>query len=57
MNILILIMGLIAGGTAIALVARGLTSSRLRTTQTVGQIEDYGYATPAAAKAGRLAAR
>lgn len=52
MNILILIVGLVAGGTAIALVARGLTSSRLRTTQTVGQIEDYGYASPAPAAAG-----
>jgi tight adherence protein C len=48
-NTLILILGLFACGAAITLVVRGLSAGRLRTTQTVGQISDYGYVSPGAA--------
>lgn len=47
MNTLILILGLLACGAAITLVVRALSVGRLRTSQTVGQIADYGYVSPA----------
>ena len=47
MNTLILILGLLACGAAISLVVRALSVGRLRTSQTVGQIADYGYVSPA----------
>jgi tight adherence protein C len=46
-NTLILILGLLACGAAITLVVRALSVGRLRTSQTVGQIADYGYVSPA----------
>ena len=46
MNTLILILGLLACGAAITLVVRALSVGRLRTSQTVGQIADYGYVSP-----------
>ena len=49
MNTLILILGLLACGAAITLVVRALSVGRLRTSQTVGQIADYGYVSPAPA--------
>jgi tight adherence protein C len=48
-NALILILGLLACGAAITLVVRALSVGRLRTSQTVGQIADYGYVSPAPA--------
>jgi len=39
---IMLIMGLAACAIAITLVVRGLSGNRLRTSQTVGQIKEYG---------------
>ena len=47
MTTLILILGLLACGAAITLVVRALSVGSLRTSQTVGQIADYGYVSPA----------
>jgi len=42
--IVILLIGLVLLGTAVALVARGLIASRLRTADALGQIGRYGFA-------------
>src|SRR5262245_32361413 len=46
MNVLILIAGLIACASAVTLLARGMSASRLRTSETIGQIHEYGYTLP-----------
>jgi tight adherence protein C len=52
MTTIMLITGLAACAIAITLVVRGLSGNRLRTSQTVGQIKEYGYAGTAAAPTG-----
>ena len=47
MSMLILIAGLIACAGAVTLLTRGLSTSRLRTSETIGQIHEYGYTLPA----------
>jgi tight adherence protein C len=42
--IFLLLLSLVLFGTAVVLVARGLIDSRLRTVDTLGQIEHYGFA-------------
>jgi tight adherence protein C len=42
--IIILLIGLLLLGTAVALVARGVIAARLRTVDTLGQIGRYGFA-------------
>jgi len=49
---IILILGLAACAIAITLVARGLSGNRLRTSETVGQIKEYGYSAPTATTTG-----
>jgi tight adherence protein C len=46
--ILILIVGLLLAGTAVALAARALAMPRARTADSLAQIADYGYAGPRA---------
>jgi tight adherence protein C len=46
--ILILIVGLLLAGTAVALAARALAMPRARTAESLAQIADYGYAGPRA---------
>jgi tight adherence protein C len=46
--ILILIGGLFLAGTAVTLAARALAMPRVRTAETVAQIDDYGYGGPRA---------
>ena len=46
--ILILIVGLLLAGTAVALAARALAMPRARTAEALAQIADYGYAGPRA---------
>lgn len=46
--ILILIVGLLLAGTAVALAARALAMPRARTAEALAQIADYGYAGPKA---------
>lgn len=48
--ILILIVGLLLAGTAVALAARALAMPRARTAEALAQIADYGYAGPRAPK-------
>jgi tight adherence protein C len=47
MSVLILIAGLVACAGAVTLLTRGLSASRLRTSETIGQIHQYGYTMPA----------
>ena len=47
MSILILIAGLVACAGSVTLLTRGLSASRLRTSESIGQIHHYGYMTPA----------
>src|SRR4051794_31994909 len=47
MSVLILIAGLVACASAVTLLTRGLSASRLRTSETIGQIHQYGYTMPA----------
>lgn len=49
MSILILIAGLVACAGAVTLLTRSLSASRLRTSESIGQIHHYGYMTPAEA--------
>jgi tight adherence protein C len=49
---LILVMALLLLGTAAALVVRAVAMPRMRTSATLGQIDDYGYATRRASSAG-----
>lgn len=44
--IVILLIGLLLVGTAVALIGRGIISARLRTADTLGQIGRYGYLAP-----------
>jgi tight adherence protein C len=44
--IALLLLGLLLIGVAVALVARGMTVSRLRTTDTLGRIGHYGFGGP-----------
>ena len=48
--ILILIIGLLLAGTAVALAARAMAMPRARTAEALAQIADYGYAGPRAPK-------
>ena len=45
--IIILLIGLLLLGTAVALIAQGVIDSRLRTADTLGQIGHYGFTGPA----------
>jgi tight adherence protein C len=51
--ILLLILGLLLAGTAVALAARAVAMPRVRTVETIAQIDDYGYAGPRAPSSGR----
>jgi tight adherence protein C len=51
--ILILIVGLLLAGTAVAMVTRALSMPRARTTDALAQIADYGYAGPRAPRSGK----
>jgi tight adherence protein C len=51
--ILILIVGLLLAGAAVAMVARALAMPRARTADALAQIADYGYAGPRAPRSGK----